>query len=220
MPDTSNFHPARDGFGFRNPVGAVPSRAGGGPLRGVLDAFLYGKGLCFGMVAAAMCNFADDSVESGMLPLAKLAPTPDLIAILQRYHARQYRPRTVLAAVLDWLRSWGGGPERVVERIRLVGVNDDPHVLCFGPMPNRRFLRCMARAHAVAPYRAEVAGDQRRVYVYDPNHPKDDERCVVFRRDGAGGAVRVSYDGFDSREGWGVSLVALSVTGGTSRPSP
>ena len=76
--------------------------------------------------------------------------------------------------------------------------------LCFGSAPNRRFLHCLARAHATVPYWVE----EERVYVYDPNHPQDRDRFVKFTHG------EFEYGGFRSREGWGITLVpshALSV---------
>jgi hypothetical protein len=57
-------------------------------------------------------------------------------------------------------------------------------------------------AHAVVPYRVEGT----RVYIYDPNHPRDRGRFIEFWR----GGVEFAYDGFRSREGWGISLVPFS----------
>ncbi len=95
----------------------------------------------------------------------------------------------------------------------MVGASPDPHVLCFGPALNRRFLSCFLRAHAVAPYRVE----EGRVYVYDPNHPGDRGRFVEFWQDGAGKGVEFAYGGFRSREGWGITLVPLSALGESGR---
>ena len=94
--------------------------------------------------------------------------------------------------------------------LRLAGEGLDPHVLCFGPSISypRRFFHCLARAHAVVPYRA----GEGRVYVYDPNHPGDRGRYVEFP-DG-GGFV---YGGFRSEEGWGISRVPLSACCSRSR---
>ncbi|MCA1717951.1 MAG: hypothetical protein LC781_14415 [Actinobacteria bacterium] len=47
------------------------------------------------------------------------------------------------------------------------------------------------------PYRIE----EERVYVYDPNHPRDRERFVKFTHG------EFEYDGFRSWEGWGITLV-------------
>jgi hypothetical protein len=160
---------------------------------------VYGKGLCFGMAAAALLNFQANSPRP---PLADLSPTPDLFAVLCEYQRRQFYPRTVLSTVRDWAASGGGRPEHVLGRLRLVGTSPDPHILCFGPAPNRRFVYCLARAHAVVPYRVE----ERRVYVYDPNYPRDRGRYVEFRQGGA----EFAYDGFRSREGWGITLVPVS----------
>lgn len=194
------FDPARDGFGFRNPVGLVPKRTGGGEVLRRFDAFVYGRGLCFGMAATALLNF--HAASPSRPPLTDLPLTPDLFAVLWEYQLRQFYPRMVLATVRDWAISAGGRPERVLGRLRPVGASPDPHVLCFGPAPNRRFVYCLARAHAVVPYRVE----EGRVYVYDPNHPRDRGRFVEFRRDGA----EFAYDGFRSREGWGITLVPVS----------
>jgi hypothetical protein len=101
--------------------------------------------------------------------------------------------------------SGGGRPEGVLGRLRLVGTSPIPHLLCFGPALNRRFVSCFARAHAVVPYRVE----EGRVYVYDPNHPRDRGRFVEFQRDGR--SVVFAYAGFRSREGWGITLVPVRV---------
>ncbi|CAA9419435.1 MAG: hypothetical protein AVDCRST_MAG78-924 [uncultured Rubrobacteraceae bacterium] len=176
----------------------VPNRTGGGSLLRRSDAFVYGKGLCFVMAAAVLLNFSGRT--TGLRPpLAGLPLTPDLLTVLREYQLRQFRPRVVLAAVRDWVASVGGKPECVLGRLRTVGTSPDPHVLCFGPAPNRRFLYCFARAHAVAPYRVEG----RRVYVYDPNHPRDRERFVEFTHG------EFEYGGFRSREGWGITLVPI-----------
>ena len=198
--NTRPFDPARDGFGFPNPIGWVPNRTGGGALLRRFDTFLYGKGLCFGMAAAALLSF-DRAAEDLRPPLAELPLTWDLLAVLREYHSRQFWPRTALATARDWLTSGGGRPDLVLGRLRLVGTSPDPHILCFGPALNRRFLYCFARAHAVVPYRVEGG----RVYVYDPNHPKDQRRFVQFRRDGK--RVEFTYGEFRSREGWGITLL-------------
>lgn len=78
----------------------------------------------------------------------------------------------------------------------------DPHILCFGPAMNWRFFSCLSRAHAVVPYRVE----EERIYVYDPNYPRDQGRFVEFREDGA----EFAYGTFRSREGWGIALVPVS----------
>ena len=140
---------------------------------------------------------------SGEATVSGSRPTPEVLEVLRGYHARQLRPRVVLAAVLDWLAFGGGRPEGLPGRLRLPG-HADPHVLNFGPAANRRFFRCLYRAHAVVPYRVERTGEETRVYVYDPNHPGDRGRFVAFRD----GSFR--YAGFRSREGWGVTLVPLS----------
>lgn len=204
------FDPARDGFGFRNPTGMEPSRVGGGALLRRLDAFLYGSGLCFGMAAATLANFQR---PISPYPLSALPLTPDLTGILRGYHARQTRPRVIVAAVRDWLRARGGRPEGLLDRLRLPGESADPHVLNFGPAPNGSFFRCLYRAHAVVPYRVEGDGGERRLYVYDPNHPGDRGRYVSFRGGGFG------YGGFSSGGGWGITLVPLSAIRDTARPS-
>lgn len=172
------------------------------------------------MVAAALVNFAGSQAEASRCPVSGLQPTSEVIASLQRYHVRQYRPRAIAAAVWDWLRSWGGRPDRVVGRIRLAGIDADPHILCFGPVPNRHFLRCLARAHSVAPYRTENEDGEQRVYVYDPNYPRDRWKCVVIRPDAAKTFSHFSYDEFGTEGGWGMSLVPLSAIGNTARPGP
>jgi hypothetical protein len=204
------FDPARDGFGFRNPVGMAPERTGGGTLLRRLDVFLYGSGLCFGMAAAALANFQR---PTSPYPLAALPLTPDLLGILRGYHARQARPGVIVAAVLDWLRARGGRPEGLLDRLRLPGESANPHVLNFGPAANGSFFRCLYRAHAVVPYRIEEGGGERRLYVYDPNRPGDRGRYVSFRGGGFG------YGGFSSGSGWGITLVPLSAIRDTARPS-
>ena len=194
------FDPARDGFGFRNPLGEVPHRTGSGTLLRPLDSFLYGNGLCFGMAVAALALYEAGTEEA---PVSALRPATELLDLLRGYHARQLRPRVVLVAVRDWLASGGGKLGGLPGRLRLPG-EADPHVLNFGPAANRRFFRCLYRAHAVVPYRVDRVGDETRLYVYDPNHPGDRGRSVVFRDGG------FSYAGFRSREGWGITLVPLS----------
>ena len=203
------FDPARDGFGFRNPAGMAPERTGGARLLRRLDAFLYGSGLCFGMVAAALANFQR---PTSPYPPAALPLTPDLLGILRGYHARQVRPGVIVAAVRDWLRARGGRPEELPDRLRLPGESPDPHVLNFGPAANGSFFRCLYRAHAVVPYRIEGRGGERRLYVYDPNRPGDRGRYVSFRGGG------FCYDGFTSGSGWGITLVPLSAITDTARP--
>jgi hypothetical protein len=199
MAERITFDPDRDGFGFRNPTGRAYDRTGGGrPIRRS-DALVYGKGLCFGMAAAALLSFSGEA-KGIRPPLASLPLTPDLVTALREYQLLQFHPRVVLATVRDWVASRGGSPERVLGRLRAVGSGSDPHVLCFGPTPNRRFLHCLVRAHAVVPYRVE----KERVYVYDPNHPRDRERFVTFAHG------EFEYGGFRSREGWGITLVPLS----------
>ena len=195
------FDPARDGFGFRNPVGEVPQRAGVGAALRPLDSFVYGNGLCFGMAVASLAWY-----EAGpeAASVSGLRPTPALLEALRGYHARQLWPRVVLAAVRDWLATGGAKPDGVPGRMRLPG-DEDPCVLNFGPSANRRFFRCLYHAHAVVPYRVDRAGEETRIYVYDPNHPGDRGRFVSFRGGG------FSYAGFRSGEGWGITLLPLSV---------
>jgi hypothetical protein len=216
IPGERAFDPVRDGFGFCNPVGEVAVGSGGGPLLRRLGAVLYGKGLCFGMVAMALRSFAEQSTDATNLRLAGLSPSPELLAEIRRYHVRQYRPRAVLAAVGDWLRSRGGRPDAILGRLRLAG--EDPHLICFGPALNRRFFQCLLKAHAVAPYRIETENQEARVYVYDPNHPGDRGRYVLFRHDEAGRIREFEYEGFGTRSGWGISLFPLSAIGDTARP--
>ena len=196
MADGFTFDPDRDGFGFRNPTGRASNRTGGGRTIRRSDAFVYGKGLCFGMAAAVLLSFSGEA-KGIRSPLAGLSLTPDLDVMLRAYQLLHFHPRVVLATVRDWVASGGGSPECVLGRLRAAGAGSDPHVLCFGPAPNRRFLHCLARAHAVVPYRVE----EERVYVYDPNHPRDRERFVRFSCGG------FEYGGFRSREGWGITLV-------------
>lgn len=208
-PNNSKFDPARHGFGFRNPIGRASHKTGWGRIPRWFDAFVYGRGLCFGMAAAVLLSFSGEAKEIRS-PLADHSLTPDLLAVLRKYQLRQFSPRMILATVLDWVASRGGRSERVLERLRLVGEGSDPHVLCFGPAPNRRFLQCLARAHAVVPYRIE----EGRVYVYDPNHPRDRERFVKFMHG------EFEYSGFRSREGWGITLVpGKALPGRSANPS-
>ncbi len=209
------FDPARDGFGFRNPFGEVAIGSTMGPLLRRLGALLYGNGLCFGMVAMALGRFA----KRPTVPLAGLPPSPELLDEIRRHHVRQYTLQAVVAAVIEWLRSEGGRPEGVPERLRVAGSSANPHLICFGPAVNRRFLWCFRRAHAVAPYRIEIGSGETRVYVYDPNHPGDRTRNVLFSRDGSGRVREFEYEGFESRSGWGISLFPLAAIGDTV-PSP
>lgn len=205
------FDPARDGFGFRNPAGRLPSRSGGNFLSRWFDAFIYGDGLCFGMAALALERFTHGAVEP---PLAGLSPAPGLLDSVRRWHGRQVRLRAVLAVILGWLRDRGGRPGDALRRLRLPGSSADPHVLCFGPAGlNRGFFRRLTRAHAVVPYRFEG----NRLYVYDPNHPKDRGRRVVLRRDGSGRVTGYEYEGFSSEQGWGLALLPLSAVTSVSR---
>jgi hypothetical protein len=152
------------------------------------------------MVLASLFYFMGSTAETRRRPLSELPLAPGLLTVLRGYQLRQFHPRAVLAVVWDWLASGGGRPGRAFGRLRLVGESPGPHILCFGPSFNRRFFYCLARAHAVVPYRAE----EGRVYVYDPNYPRDRGRFVEPR---CGGFV---YDGFRSLEGWGVVLLPLS----------
>jgi hypothetical protein len=155
------------------------------------------------MAAAVLLSFSGEA--KGIRPLlADLSLTPDLLAVLREYQLRQFHPRVVLATVRDWVASGGGRSERILGRLRVVGASSDPHVLCFGPAPNQRFLYCLARAHAVVPYRVE----EERVYVYDPNHPRDRERTVTFAHG------EFEYGGFRSWEGWGITLVPCNALRG------
>ncbi|MDP8952232.1 MAG: hypothetical protein M3N18_08355 [Actinomycetota bacterium] len=178
----------------------MPRRAGGRTLLRPLDSLLYGNGLCFGMAVTALALY---EAGEGDTSVSGLWPTPELLDFLRVYHARQLRPRVVLAAAYDWLVSGGGKPEGLPGGLRLPGEMD-PHVLNFGPSMNRRFFRCLYRAHAVVPYRVDRAGGEERLYVYDPNHPGDRGRFVAFRDGG------FSYAGFRSREGWGITPVPIS----------
>jgi len=153
------------------------------------------------MAAASLLCFADRMAGTRRSPLADLSLTPALLDTLRKYHSQQYGPRVVSATVWDWATSGGGRAEHILGRMRLPGVDSDPHILCFGPALNRRFFYCFARAHAVVPYRVE----EERVYVYDPNYPRDRGRFVEFRRDS--GSVGFAYGGF--REGWGITLVFI-----------
>jgi hypothetical protein len=198
-----SFDPAGDGFGFRNPVGKIIDRTGGGLLRR-FDSFAYGKGLCFGMAFASLFYFMDSVAGKSHRPLSELSLTPGLLTLLCGYQLRQFRPRTIIYVVWLWLASGGGRAGRASGRLRLAGESPDPHILCFGPSFNSRFFYCLARAHAVVPYRSE----EGQVYVYDPNYPGDRRRAVELRREG------FAYDGFRSSEGWGLVLLPLSACSG------
>jgi len=50
-PKNVKFDPACDGFGFPNLIDRTPDKSGGGRILSRFDAFVYGKGLCFGMAA-------------------------------------------------------------------------------------------------------------------------------------------------------------------------
>ncbi len=165
---------------------------------------MYGKGLCFGMSAAALLYFSDRAANTDRPPLAELAPTPDLLDTVREQHLRQFWPQTAFVTVWNWSTSMGGRPEYVLERVRVAGVNPDPHILCFGPALDRRFLSCFARAHAVVPYRAEKG----RLYVYDPDHPGDRERYVEFWSNGR--RTQFAYGRFRSQDGWGLTLVPIA----------
>ena len=170
-----------------------------------LERFLYGRGLCLGMVATALAGY-----ERGEGDLAELHLDAGLRDIIQKYHVQQYGLRAVTVTVWNWLSARGGRPGYVLEHLRLPDESPDPHILCFGPALNRRFFSCLARAHAVAPYRVEDRDEKRRVYVYDPNHPKDRERYVTFRRAAGGRFARFSYGEFTSLAGYGIALLPLS----------
>src|ERR671932_162875 len=107
MLTSYTFDPARDGFGFRNPVGCVPTRTGGGSFLRRFDPFLYGRGLCFGMATAALLYFTDSATDARCPPLAELSPTPALLDTIRKYHSRQYGARMAFATVKDWLSSGG-----------------------------------------------------------------------------------------------------------------
>jgi len=196
------FDPARNGFGFRNPVGVLPNRPSDAVLLRRFDRFIYGDGLCFGMAAYALERYA-----AGGAPLAGLPRTGEMLEVVRERHGRQVWPRAVLAVVGGWLRDRGGRPDLALRRLRLPGRSGDPHVLCFGPWGlGRGLLRCLREAHAVVPYRTE--GD--RLYVYDPNHPGDRGRYLTLRRDGSGWVVGYEYGLFGSERGWGLALLPLS----------
>lgn len=152
------------------------------------------------MVLAALFYFTNGATGMRSRPLSEAPLTPGLVALLRRYQLRQFYPRTMISVVWFWLASGGGRPGRTSKRLRLVGESPDPCVLCFGPSFNSRFFYCLARAHAVVPYCFE----EGRVYVYDPNYPRDRRRAVELRREG------FAYDGFRSSEGWGLMLLPLS----------
>jgi len=64
----------------------------------------------------------------------------------------------------------------------------------------------------------EDADWETRVYVYDPNYPKDRGRYIIFRRGGSKRVDEFEYEGFGTRQGWGISLFPLSAIGDTARP--
>jgi hypothetical protein len=196
---TSSFDPARDGFGFKNPSD---------PQKGRIDTLLYGRGLCFGMAAAALAAFSGLE-RRWPPPLAGLASTPELIREIRRYHALQFRPQVALRVGWNWTRTRGGRRDHVAGRIRIAG-DSDPHILCLGPRAGRGFFGRFALAHAVAPYRLEEDREKLFAFVYDPEYPKDREMKIIFRRGSGGRFERFGYGGFDSREGWGITPVPLS----------
>lgn len=75
MADGFTFDPARDGFGFRNPTGRASDRTGGGRTIRRSDAFVYGKGICFGMAAAVLLGFSGEA-KGIRPPLADLSLSP------------------------------------------------------------------------------------------------------------------------------------------------
>ena len=180
-------------------------RQSGSELPRRLERLLYGRGLCLGMVVTALVGYERDGGD-----LAGLHPDAGMRDIIRKYHVRQYRLRAVTVTGWNWLRARGGQPGYALKHLRLPDESPDPHILCFGPTLNRRFLRCLARAHAVAPYRVEDRDGEHRVYIYDPNYPKDRERYVTFRRVAGGRSTRFSYGEFDSRTGCGITLLPLS----------
>src|ERR687886_1001525 len=105
--NSNKFDPTRDGFGFRNPVGKVANRTGGGSLLRRFGTFLYGRGLCFGMSTVALLYFADRATDMRRPQLAELPLTPTLLSTLRKYHLRQFWPRAVFATVCDWIVSGG-----------------------------------------------------------------------------------------------------------------
>jgi hypothetical protein len=145
-------------------------------------------------------------------PLAERPPDPELLALIREWQARQYRPRCVRATVRYWLSSLGGKPEYAPARLRLPD-SEDPHLLCFGPRPNTRFPLYFRRAHAAVPYRLERGEGVCRIYVYDPDYPRDSGRRVTFRR----GGTEFEYGRISSREGWGIVLVPPSAIQVTKR---
>ncbi|AHY45679.1 Hypothetical Protein RradSPS_0396 [Rubrobacter radiotolerans] len=197
------FDPARHGFGFPNPTGGPVPRTGGrlAALGARVRRAVYGRGLCFGMALGALLGHARD------LDAAGLAPSPPLLADLRRLHLLQFRPCVVARVVFLWLSSRGGRPKVALRSLAPPGRTDlPPAVLCFGPDRLRRgFLGALAGAHAVVPYRLETRPESVRVYVYDPNHPKDRGRYLTVHRSGG-----FEYGGFSTGDGWGITLVPLS----------
>lgn len=196
IPD---FDPDRDGFGFANPLGT--QFPGDGFFGRLVSPFL-GRGLCFGMVLAAMHGLAGgDSVKLDSR----------LTGYLSRLHLRQFYPPAVVFVVKYWLTSRGGRPDYALRRLRVIG-EENPHILCFGPGMNRNFVRALGNSHAVAPYRVERENGETRVFVYDPNHPKKRDRFVRFDLERG----TFEYEGFTSESGFGVTLLPLSVLGAVS----
>jgi hypothetical protein len=202
--------PARDGFGFRNPAGMAPKRTGGGTLLRRLDAFLYGSGLCFGMAAAALANFRR---PTSPYPLAALPLTPELLGTLRGYHARQARPRVVVAAAWDWVRGRGGRPEGLAGSAAPAGRKRRPAPAQLRAGPERELLPLPlpgARHRTVLGRR----GWRGAAYLRLRSQSSGDRgRYVSFRGGGFG------YGGFLSGGGWGITLVPLSAIRDTARPS-
>jgi hypothetical protein len=94
------FDPACDGFEFSNSIDRAPDKTGGGRILSRFDAFVYGKGLCFGMAAAVLLTFSGEA-KGLRPPLTELSLTSDLLAVLREYQIRQFRPRMILATVRD-----------------------------------------------------------------------------------------------------------------------
>ncbi|MGI8649556.1 MAG: hypothetical protein ACR2KW_04135 [Rubrobacter sp.] len=198
------FDPARHGFGFRNPVGKRTGAAGAYGLRNWFSSLVYGRGLCFGMVVGSLRSYLRNE------EVAHLPVSPGLLKYLKRLHLEQFRPVAVLKIVWFWVGSQSGVSPGDIRLPDAGAPSSDPHILCFGPVLNRSFLRCIRRAHAVVPYRIEESPDETRtgetrIYVYDPNHPKKRDRYVTL---GPGGGF--AYGGFSAKGGWGVFPVPLS----------
>jgi hypothetical protein len=150
---TTNFDPAHDGFGFPNPVGWAPNRSDGGALLGRLDALVYEKGLCFGMVVASLATFY--AAGPRRPPLAELPLTANLLETLRECQLRQFQPRVVLTTVLDWLTSGGREAGAGFWEDSCCGREPGPACVVFrtGAQPEVRFVLCTGTRRCAVPGR-------------------------------------------------------------------